>query len=228
MVVCRMNTAQPAASDNLPVEVVKVSCETPESDVIEYAAGFIQRGRVVAIPTDTFYGLSADPFNLSAIERVFRVKGRPESQALPILVNSVEQAVTLMRDVPDVFLTLAHKFWPGALTIIVEATHRLPLKVTGNTGRVALRWANSRVVTAVIEAVGGPVTGTSANLSGSPSCTNAAQIVSQLNDRLPLILDAGDTGGTVASTIVRIEGDDWRIAREGAVPDSAIYDALNS
>jgi L-threonylcarbamoyladenylate synthase len=228
MVVCRMNTAHPAASDNLPVEVVKISSEAPESDVIEYAAGFIQRGRVVAIPTDTFYGLSADPFNLSAIERVFRIKGRPESQALPILVNSVEQAVTLMRDVPDAFLTLANKFWPGALTIIVEATHRLPLKVTGNTGRVALRWANSRVVTAVIEAVGGPVTGTSANLSGSPSCTNAAQIVSQLNDRLPLILDAGDTGGTVASTIVRIEDDGWRIAREGAVPDGAIHDALGS
>lgn len=228
MVVFRMNTAQPAASDNLPVEVVKISSEAPESGVVGYAAGFIQRGRVVAIPTDTFYGLSADPFNLSAIERVFRIKGRPESQALPILVNSVEQAVTLMRDVPDAFLTLANKFWPGALTIIVEATHRLPLKVTGNTGRVALRWANSRVVTAVIEAVGGPVTGTSANLSGSPSCTNAAQIVSQLNDRLPLILDAGDTGGTAASTIVRIEGDGWRIAREGAVPDSAIHDALGS
>lgn len=220
--------AQPAASEHLPVEVLKISPEAPERHVIEYAAGFIKRGQVIAIPTDTFYGLSADPFNLSAIERVFQVKGRPENRALPILVNSIEQAVTLMRDVPEPFLVLAQKFWPGALTLVVEATHRLPRKVTGNNGRVALRWADSRIATALIEAVGGPITGTSANLSGHPSCTNATQIVEQLGDRLPLILDAGDTGGVLASTIVRIVGDDCVIAREGAVPNSEIEKAFES
>jgi len=193
-----------------------------------YAASFIERGRVIAVPTDTFYGLCADPFNLYAVERVFQLKARPETRALPILVNSIEQALMLARDVPDIFLTLAHRFWPGALTLVVEATHRLPLKVTGNTGRVALRWADSRIVTALIEAVGGPVTGTSANLSGRPSCTNVDQLVEQLGDRLPLILDAGDTGGTLASTIVRIDGDDWTIAREGALPDAEIHKALSA
>ena len=221
-----MNTAKSAKSEHLPVEVLKVSAEAPERYVIDYAAGFIQRGSVIAIPTDTFYGLSADPFNLSAIERVFQVKGRPETKALPILVNSIEQAVTLMRDVPDPFLILAHKFWPGALTLIVEATHRLPLKVTGNTARVALRWADSRIVTALIEAAGGPITGTSANLSGHPSCTCASQILAQLGERLPLVLDAGDTGGSLASTIVRIEDDSWMIAREGALSDSEIQKAF--
>lgn len=195
---------------------------------MDYAASFIRRGRVVSIPTDTFYGLAADPFNLYAIERVFQIKGRPETRALPILVNSIEQAVGLVRDVPDAFLTLAHKFWPGPLTLVVEATHRLPLKVTGNTGRVALRWADSRIATALIEAVGGPVTGTSANLSGHPSCTNAVQLIEQLGDRLPLILDSGDTGGTLASTIVRIDGDSWCIAREGALPDAEIHKIFGS
>lgn len=206
----------------MPVEVLKISSDAPERHLIDYAATFIKRGRVVAIPTDTFYGLSADPFNLAAVERVFRVKGRPESQALPILVNSIEQAVTLIRDVPDPFLVLAHKFWPGALTLIVEATHRLPLKVTGNTGQVALRWPKSNIATALIESAESPITGTSANLSGHPSCSNADQIVLQLNDRLPLILDSGDTGGTLASTIVRINGDEWSIAREGAIPNEDI------
>ncbi|MGH9700432.1 MAG: L-threonylcarbamoyladenylate synthase [Candidatus Acidiferrales bacterium] len=210
----------------MPVEIQKISTEAPESQVIEYAATFIKRGRVVGIPTDTFYALSADPFNLAAIEAVFQCKGRPETKALPILVNSVEQAVTLMRDVPEVFLTLAHKFWPGALTIVVEATHRIPLKVTGNSGRIALRWANSRVTSALIDAVGHPLTGTSANLSGFPSCSNAQQIVKQLGNRMPLILDGGDTGGTLASTIVRIDGCDWTIAREGAIPDAEIHKAL--
>jgi len=210
----------------LPVEVLKISSKSPETRVVDYAAGFIKRGEVVGIPTDTFYGLCADPFNLAAIEAVFQAKGRPETKALPILVSSIEQAVTLIRDVPDVFLILAHKFWPGALTLVVEATHRLPLKVTGNSGRVALRWANSPIPTAIIDAVGGPVTGTSANLSGFPSCTSAAQIVKQLGNRLPLILDAGDTGATLASTIVRIDGDHWTLAREGALPEADILKAL--
>ncbi len=212
----------------MPVEVLKISSDAPERHVIDYAASFIKRGRVVAVPTDTFYGLSTDPFNLSAIERVFQIKGRAETKALPILVNSIEQAVTLARDVPDAFLQLAHKLWPGALTIVVEATHRLPLKVTGNTGRVAIRWPDSRITTALIEAVGGPITGTSANLSGFPSCTNAQQIVKQLGDRLSLILDSGDTGGVLASTIVRISGNDWTVVREGALPESDIQRALSA
>jgi len=210
----------------LPVEVLKISADAPERHLIDYAATFIKRGRVVAIPTDTFYGLCADPFNLAAVERVYRVKGRPESQALPILVNSIEQAVTLIRDVPNSFLMLAHKFWPGALTLIVEATHRLPLKVTGNTGRVAVRWPSSKIATELIESAEGPITGTSANLSGHPSCSNAQQIVEQLDGRLPLILDGGETGSTLASTIVRIDGDEWSIAREGAIPNEEIEKAF--
>jgi L-threonylcarbamoyladenylate synthase len=212
----------------LPVEVLKISADAPEAHNISYAAAFIRRGQVIAVPTDTFYGLSADPFNLAAIEEVFRIKGRPENRALPILVSSIDQAVTLARDVPDAFLTLAQKFWPGALTLVVQATYRMPLKVTGNTGRVALRWPDSRVTSALIEAVGGPVTGTSANLSGFPSCTSAGQIVRQLGDRLPLILDTGDTGGTLASTIVRIDGDDWTIVREGVLPESEIEKAVGN
>jgi tRNA threonylcarbamoyl adenosine modification protein (Sua5/YciO/YrdC/YwlC family) len=210
----------------LPVEVLKVSPDSPESSVVDYAADFIRRGRVVGLPTDTFYALSADPFNLSSIEHVFRVKGRAENKALPILVNSIEQAVTLARDLPDSFLVLAHKFWPGALTLVVEATHRLPLKVTGNTGRVALRWPDSRITSALIEAVHGPITGTSANLSGFPSCTNASQILKQLGERLPLILDSGDTGAILASTIVRVNGNEWTIIREGAIPESEIHAAM--
>ena len=211
----------------MPVEILKISADSPEPHTIDYAAGFIKRGEVVGIPTDTFYGLSVDPFNLSAIEGVFRAKGRPETKALPILVNSQELALTLVREVPDSFLELANKFWPGPLTLVVEATHRLPLKVTGNTGRVALRWANSNVVTQLIAAVGGPITGTSANLSGYPSCSNAGQIVEQLGNRLPLILDSGDTQGVLASTIVRLDGNEWRVVREGAIPDEEIYKALH-
>jgi tRNA threonylcarbamoyl adenosine modification protein (Sua5/YciO/YrdC/YwlC family) len=212
----------------LPVELLNISSEAPQKSALQYAADMITSGRVVAVPTDTFYALSADPFNLAAIEAVFRIKGRPESRALPILVDSVERAISLIRDVPDNFLKLSQQFWPGPLTLVIEATDRLPLKVTGNSGRVALRWANSRIVSGLIASVGGPITGTSANISGFPSCTNAQQIMKQLGDRLPLVLDAGDTGGLLASTIVALRGDEWAIVRDGVIPEDDIRKALDS
>jgi tRNA threonylcarbamoyl adenosine modification protein (Sua5/YciO/YrdC/YwlC family) len=181
----------------------------------------------VGVPTDTFYGLAADPFNLAAVEQIYRIKGRPESRALPILVRSLEQAVELVRQIPDGFVPLAEKFWPGALTLVVEASRRLPLKVTGNTGRVALRMPNAAVVWALIQAVGGPVTGTSANLSGHPSCTNAELLNAQLGDRLPLILDGGETGALLASTIVDLRDDSWRIVREGRITEQEIRAAMS-
>ena len=212
----------------MPVELLNISSEAPQKSALQYAADMITSGKVVAVPTDTFYALTADPFNLAAIETVFRIKGRPESRALPILVDSVERAISLIRDVPDNFLKLSQQFWPGPLTLVIEATDRLPLKVTGNSGRVALRWANSRIVSGLIASVGGPITGTSANISGFPSCTNAQQIMKQLGDRLPLVLDAGDTGGLLASTIVALRGDEWAIVRDGVIPEDDIRKALDS
>jgi L-threonylcarbamoyladenylate synthase len=210
----------------LPAEVLKVSAEVPEPHIIQYAASLIARGKVVGIPTDTFYGLAADLFNLAAVEQIYRIKGRPETKALPILIRSLDQAEILARHLPDTFLKLAKQFWPGALTLVVDAARRIPLKVTANTGRVALRWPKSVIACGLVEIAGYPVTGTSANLSGFPACSNAAQLVKQLGDRLPLILDAGETGATLASTIVELRGDSWRVVREGAVPEDQIFAAL--
>lgn len=186
--------------------------------MLRYAADFLTRGQVVAVPTDTVYGLAADPFNLSAVEEIYKVKGRPEIRALPILVNSIDQAMLLTRDVPENFLRLAHEFWPGALTLVVDAGHRLPLKVTANTGRVALRLPRSAVIAALIDEFDGPITGTSANLTGHSSCVSGAQVQAQLGERLPLILDIGELGTSLASTIVVLRGDTWKIVREGIIP----------
>jgi tRNA threonylcarbamoyl adenosine modification protein (Sua5/YciO/YrdC/YwlC family) len=109
---------------------------------------------------------------------------------------------------------------------VAEASRRLPLKVTGNTGRVALRMPNAPVVWALIQAFGGPVTGTSANLSGQPSSTNAELLSAQLGGRLPLILDGGETGAVLASTIVDIRDTGWRIIREGRVSEAEIRAAI--
>jgi tRNA threonylcarbamoyl adenosine modification protein (Sua5/YciO/YrdC/YwlC family) len=205
---------------------LKVSAVDPDKNTMRYAAEFIRRGQVVGVATDTFYGLAADPFNLAAIEEIYRVKGRPEDRALPILVNSIEQALTLARDVPPLFLTLAQKFWPGPLTLLVDASNKLPLKITANKRRAALRWPGSAVVAALIEQWGAPVTGTSANLSGHPSCSNAEDLMMQLGDRLPLILDSGETGALLSSTIVNLTDDTWKVVREGLISEQEIERAL--
>jgi tRNA threonylcarbamoyl adenosine modification protein (Sua5/YciO/YrdC/YwlC family) len=207
-------------------EILTVTPDKPEARAIERAAGLIRRGEVIAIPTDTFYGLAADPFNLMAVARVYDIKGRPERKALPILVASVEQAQQLAAFLPDEFFILAEKFWPGALTIVTDATPRLPLKVTGNTGRVALRLPDSKVPAALIAAAGGPVTGTSANLSGFAACISAPQVVKQMGERIPLILDGGESKAKLASTVVELRGDEWIILREGPISEADLRAAL--
>jgi L-threonylcarbamoyladenylate synthase len=212
----------------LAAELLKISAVEPEKHCVHYAAELIRRGQVVGVPTDTFYGLAADPFNLAAIEEIYRVKGRPEDRALPVLVNSIEQAIALARDVPPLFLTLAQKFWPGALTLLLDASNKLPLKITANKGRVALRWPGSPVVGALIDQLRSPVTGTSANISGHPSCSNADDLMMQLGDRIPLILDAGETGALLSSTIVDLSDGGWRILREGLVSGEEIERAIGA
>lgn len=220
----------------MPAELLRVNAQSPQGEVLRYAAHFLTRGCVVAIPTDTFYGLAADPFNLSAVDEIYRVKGRPETRALPILVNCLEQALMLLRDreeettgdaiPPRRFTRLAEAFWPGALTLVMDASNRVPLKVTANTGKVALRWPKSTVVDQLIDEFEGPVTGTSANISGFPSCSSAEQVIKQLGNRLPLVLDGGDSGASLPSTIVELRGDDWRVLREGTIPLAEIQKAL--
>jgi len=210
----------------LPAEILRISAQSPSADVLRYAAERLLHGEVVAIPTDTVYGLAADPFNLSAVEEIYRVKGRPDERALPILVNSLDQAMLLAREVPRNFLRLAEEFWPGALTLVVDASHRLPLKVTANTGRIALRWPRNEVVGRLIEEFDGPLTGTSANVSGSPACTDVEQVFGQLGDRLQLILDGGPTKSSSPSTILELRGDDWKILRAGAISAKEIEAAL--
>ncbi len=210
----------------MSAELLKISAENPDPAALRYAAEFIRRGELVAFPTDTFYGIAVDPFNLAAIDHLYRVKGRPETRALPILVNTTAQVALLARDVPYAFHRLAAKFWPGALTMIVEASTGVPLKVTAHTGNVALRHAKSAIVDGLINLLKAPITGTSGNISGQPACSSAVTLMEQLGDRLPLILDAGETPGNLASTIVKLDGEDWAVMREGVISEQEIRAAL--
>jgi len=206
-------------------EILKVDNQRLEF-VIEYAVRLISSGKVVAFPTDTFYGLGADPFNLAAVSQVFRIKGRTADRPLPLLVDSIDRAVDLANDPPRLFFTLAKKFWPGPLTIIVPASRQIPLKVTANTGKVGLRWPDAALATALIQAASRPLTGTSANLSEMPACSTAADVAMQIGHALPLILDGGPTAGELASTVVELDGERARLLRPGGVPQSELKEFL--
>jgi L-threonylcarbamoyladenylate synthase len=193
---------------------------------LEYTVRLILSGKVVAFPTDTFYGLGADPFNLAAVSEIFRIKGRTAERPIPLLVESIDQAADLTQHPAKLFFTLAEKFWPGALTLVVPASAQIPLKVTANTGKVGLRWPLAPFVVALIAAVGRPLTGTSANLSDMESCSTADEVDCQIGDVLPLILDGGLTRGGLASTVVELIGETGRIVRQGGVPESDLKEYL--
>jgi tRNA threonylcarbamoyl adenosine modification protein (Sua5/YciO/YrdC/YwlC family) len=205
-------------------EIVKISHANPEPSLINYAAQQIRNGEVLGMPTDTFYGLAADPFNLRAVDLVYDIKTRSRHKPLSLLIESVEQAEMLARPLPDEFYALARKFWPGPLTIIVRAASRLPLKVTANTGNVALRVPAAPIPLAVIHAAGIPLTATSANLSGASECTTAVAVRDQLQGRIAIIIDGGTSPREVPSTIVDLTDTEarWKIMREGAIPNQEI------
>jgi L-threonylcarbamoyladenylate synthase len=205
-------------------EILKINQETPEASLVKYAAEQIRAGQVLGMPTDTFYGLAADPFNLRAVDRVYEIKSRLRHKPLSLLIESVDQAEELTRPLPEEFYKLARRFWPGPLTIIVKAASRLLLKVTANTGNVALRVPAAKIPLEVIRTAGIPITATSANLSGAAECTTAVQVRDQLRDRISIILDGGTSPREIPSTIVDLTDDDarWSILREGAIPSQDI------
>jgi L-threonylcarbamoyladenylate synthase len=209
----------------MATDLVEVDVEQPQPEVIERAATTIRRGRVVAIPTDALYTLVADPFNLRAVSGVFRAKGREIHRSLPLLVGDMMAAEELAAELNNRFYILARRFWPGPLTIIVPASARVPLKVTGNTGRLALRQARANVVNALIAALNQPLVATSANISGSPTCRSGIEVFGMMDGRVDLVLDAGTCVGEGATTVDVIEPA-WKIIRHGAIAEKEIAEVL--
>jgi len=222
-----MRSNRVAKEVRVAAEIVRINSETPESSLIAYVAEQIRAGYVLGMPTDTFYGLAADPFNLRAVEKIYDVKSRSRHKPLSLLVESVDQAEDLTRPLPEEFYKLARKYWPGPMTLIVRAASRLPLKVTANTGNVALRVPAAKIPVAVVRAAGVPLTATSANVSGAAECTTADGVRHQLGEFIPVIVDGGPSPRSVPSTIVDLtDPAGWRVQREGAIPTQEISDFL--
>ena len=208
--------------------MLRIHPDEPEPHLVAQVVNSLQSGDVVALPTDTFYGLAVDPVNLRAVDRIYELKTRARHKPLSLLIADVAQANELARDIDTTFDRLAERFWPGPLTLIVKAGSKLPLRVTANTGNVALRVPEAPLCRAIVSALGLPITATSANLHGMPECTYAACVRDQFGDKIPLIVDGGPTARSVATTIVDLSGgnNSWMILREGAIPTHEIALAL--
>jgi L-threonylcarbamoyladenylate synthase len=209
----------------MATDLVEINAEQPQPELLERAAGAVRAGKVVAIPTDALYTLVADPFDLRAVSRVFKAKGREPHRSLPLLVRDIMMAEDLASELNNRFYILARRFWPGALTIIVPASAKVPLKVTGNTGRLALRQSRSEIASRLVGMLDQPLIATSANISGHPTCRSAIEVFGMMDSRVDLILDGGPSAGTGATT-VDITEPFWKVIKTGAVDEKEIAECL--
>ena len=192
------------------------------SKSIDEAVSVLSGGGVVAIPTDTLYGIAAAALDESAVQRVFDVKERGLSTPLPLFVSDVDDFHEFGLRVPDVARELAAAFWPGKLTIVVERSSRVPDIVTGGLDTVGLRIPDHPVPREIVARLAAPITATSANISGQPPLTSAEQVLRHLRDRLDLVVDGGRLRPSKPSTVIDVTRNPCRILRQGAVTPERI------
>ena len=192
-----------------------------ESGVCIEAVECLKSGGIVAIPTDTVYGLAADPFNASAVQRLYTLKGRPDGKPIPLVLSSIDDVHRVAQNLPDYFFHLTNLFWPGGLTIIVEAKDLLPvLTAGGNT--IGVRIPNNPLLLKILQTFGGPAAITSANLSGEPPATSAQEIGEELASRIDVIVDGGKTPGPIPSTVYDISVSPPLIRRHGVISEETL------
>ena len=193
------------------------------------AVEILSAGGVVAIPTDTLYGLAADALNPGAVERVFTAKGRPADLPLPVLVSGWQQAsqvAAIPADLLPLIQKLADAYWPGSLTMVLPAASGLPERLTAGLATIAVRMPDHPVPLALADALGRPITGTSANRSGEPDITDATELRTIIGPRVDGMIASGPSPQGTASTIISVSTDGIALLREGALPYPGILSAI--
>ena len=195
------------------VELIKVNPKNPDPEVIRKAQRFITEGKLVIFPTDTVYGLAADPFNENAVIHLLKVKQRDTDKGLPVLIANLDMARELVQFSP-MALSIASKFWPGALTLVLPIKKTISELVTGYRNSLGIRIPNLTVAKQLAEI---PIIGTSANISGQNSPITADDAIEQLGVSVDLVLDCGPTREGLPSTIIDLTGKTPKLVREGAI-----------
>ena len=204
----------------------EIDANNSRSAVIFEAVRILKNGGVVSFPTRCLYGLGADALNRKAIGRVFKIKQRAPDKPLLILVPDRQAVDGLVNEIPPDAIKIMDRFWPGRITIVLAASSSLPSNLLAGMDKIGIRLPGHPIARALVEAFGGPITGTSANLSGQPGSSRIDDFDPLLIRQLDLILDAGPLQGGAGSTIVDVTEKTPVVLREGVVPRSEIFDTL--
>jgi L-threonylcarbamoyladenylate synthase len=208
-------------------KIVPVNATRPDDAVIARAAQIVRNGGVVVFPTHGLYGLGADPFNPAAVKRIFTIKGRPAGKTLLLLIADMSSLDRVAEPPSTMALDMMRRFWPGRVTFVLHARPNLPAALIGISGKIGVRLVAHPVAAALVRAVGAPMTGTSANISGAGGCAAIADMDARLLDGVDRVLDAGSLAGGSGSTVVDVTGRMPRILREGVVPAEEIRRVLD-
>ncbi len=195
-------------------------------DIIKEAAILMKKGEIVAIPTETVYGIAANSFDGAAIEKIFKAKGRPQDNPLIVHISNMEMLNDVVSKVSNDAKKLMAAFWPGPLTIIMQKGDKVSFKTTAMLDSVGVRMPSNWIAHRLIEECGFPFSAPSANLSGRPSPTNASDVYEDMKGRLPLILDGGESVAGVESTVVSMLGKKPIILRPGVITKSQLEKVL--
>lgn len=205
---------------------VNINAQNPEQDRLEEAAQLIREGQLVALPTETVYGLGANAMDANACKEIFRVKGRPQDNPLIVHVADLEMVKGLVENWPPQAAICAKEFWPGPLTIVLEKTAFVNDVVSGGLGTVAIRMPKHPVALQLIQKAGVPIAAPSANLSGKPSPTNGNHVWKDLRGKIPMILDGGVCTVGVESTVLDLTGEVPTILRPGGITKEQLEEVL--
>jgi len=208
------------------MERIRVDADNPDMALLARAVEVIRAGGLVAIPTDTLYGLAADPFNPRAVDRVFAAKGRAEGQAVALVASDISQILARLGPLTPMAGRLADRFWPGPLTIVMTAPDGLAAGISAGTGTVGVRVPDHRVARELCRLASLPLVATSANKSGEPPSHDPDRVAAALGDAIDLLVDSGLTRGGAPSTIVDATRPAPRFIREGAIPMERIEACL--
>ena len=199
------------------MKTVVIDITTEYERALAEAKRLINDGQVVGIPTETVYGLAANAFDEDAVRKIFVAKGRPSDNPLIVHIAKFEDLKPLVKEIPEKVKIMAKKFWPAPLTMIMKKSDKVSDVVSGNLDTVAVRMPKNDYARAIIESCGCPIAAPSANLSGSPSPTNAKYVYDDMNGRIPLIIDGGNCEIGVESTVISFAEDPPRLLRPGGV-----------
>jgi len=206
----------------------KISATAPDPDTLHAVVQMIRKGGVIAFPTSTLYGLGADANNPRAVERIFDIKGRQPHRPLLVLIRDKTCVSELVKEIPPKAVVLMEAFWPGGITVVLRAGERISSRLTGNTGKIGVRVPKHPVAAAIVSQLEGPLTGTSANLSGQGGCSDIACLEKQVSAQLDGVVDAGPLQGGRGSTVIDVTVDPPCVLREGTISEHQIQSVLQN